>query len=470
MFEHVFFCEHQYDPAKRTIKQLTPNIKIRFSPGKAKAIEDEIVVTDKQDISRLATLDIFSGCGGLSEGLQQSGVACTKWAIEYEQPAGEAFKLNHPDALVFFASFSLATDTCCRAIMEKCGDLDYCICTPEAAELAAKLTEEKINNLRLPGQVQCEMILAFLSFAEYFRPKFFLLENVRNFVSFNKGQTFRLTLASLLEMGYQVPVVSGAFGISQSRKRAFIWAASPEENLPEWPEPMHVFNSPPLKIALPGGVLYVAARSTSTGAPFRAITVKDTIGDLPPVQNGASRTEMEYENEPVSCFQKQIRANMVVLSDHISKEMNELNLIRCKKIPKRPGADWLCLPNEQVKLSTGELVDLIPWCLPNTAERHNQWKGLFERFDWRGNFPTSVADPQPMGKVGMCFHPDQDWIVTVRECARSQGFRDSFKFAGNTINKHRQIGNAVPPPLAFALGRKLKEALDGKGLSEGAEC
>lgn len=48
------------------------------------------------------------------------------------------------------------------------------------------------------------MILAFLSFAEFFRPKYFLLENVRNFVSFNKAQTFRLTLASLLEMGYQV--------------------------------------------------------------------------------------------------------------------------------------------------------------------------------------------------------------------------------------------------------------------------
>lgn len=54
------------------------------------------------------------------------------------------------------------------------------------------------------SKVQCEMILGFLSFAEYFRPRFFLLENVRTFVSFNKAQTFRLTLASLLEMGYQV--------------------------------------------------------------------------------------------------------------------------------------------------------------------------------------------------------------------------------------------------------------------------
>lgn len=40
---------------------------------------------------------------------------------------------------------------------------------------------------------------------------------------------------------------------------------------------------------------------------------------------------------------------MVVLSDHISKEMNELNLIRCQKIPKRPGADWHDLPDEKVR-------------------------------------------------------------------------------------------------------------------------
>lgn len=41
---------------------------------------------------------------------------------------------------------------------------------------------------------------------------------------------------------------------------------------------------------------------------------------------------------------------MAVLTDHISKEMNELNLIRCQKIPKRPGADWHDLPDEKVHL------------------------------------------------------------------------------------------------------------------------
>ncbi|XP_077224342.1 DNA (cytosine-5)-methyltransferase 1A-like [Tasmannia lanceolata] len=502
--DHVFFCEHIYDPAKGSLKLLPANIRLRCSTrmvvddkearkkkGKSKVDDDTFDYPNQPENApqqnSLATLDIFAGCGGLSDGLQKSGASFTKWAIEYEQPAGDAFNLNHSEALLFVDNCNVIL----RAIMEKCGDADECISTPEAAEFAALLGDEKISNLPIPGQVdfinggppcqgfsgmnrfsqstwskvQCEMILAFLSFADYFRPRFFLLENVRNFVSFNKGQTFRLTLASLLEMGYQVRfgiLEAGAYGVSQSRKRAFIWAASPEEVLPEWPEPMHVFAGPELKITLPGNIHYAAVRSTAGGAPFRSITVRDTIGDLPEVENGASEENIDYENEPVSWFQKQIRGTMLTLVDHISKEMNELNYIRCQKIPKRPGADWHDLQDEKVKLSTGQRVDLIPWCLPNTAKRHNQWKGLFGRLDWEGNFPTSITDPQPMGKVGMCFHPEQDRILTVRECARSQGFLDSYFFSGNIQSKHRQIGNAVPPPLAFALGRKLKEVLDAK--------
>ncbi|MED6203784.1 hypothetical protein PIB30_002547 [Stylosanthes scabra] len=41
-----------------------------------------------------------------------------------------------------------------------------------------------------------------------------------------------------------------------------------------------------------------------------------------------------------------------------------------------------------------------------------------------------------------------------------QGFPDCYQFSGNIIHKHGQIGNAVPPPLAFALDRKLKDAVE----------
>ncbi|KAH9318768.1 hypothetical protein KI387_020537, partial [Taxus chinensis] len=85
---------------------------------------------------------------------------------------------------------------------------------------------------------------------------------------------------------------AGNFGVSQSRKRAFIWAASPDESLPEWPEPMHVFASSQLKISLPGGLQYAAVKDAALGAPFRPITVRDTIGDLPLVGNGADKLEI----------------------------------------------------------------------------------------------------------------------------------------------------------------------------------
>ena len=50
---------------------------------------------------RLACLDIFSGCGGLSHGLHMAGVADSKWAVEIFEPAAQAFKLNNPDCTVF---------------------------------------------------------------------------------------------------------------------------------------------------------------------------------------------------------------------------------------------------------------------------------------------------------------------------------------------------------------------------------
>ncbi|KAK6121245.1 hypothetical protein DH2020_045019 [Rehmannia glutinosa] len=413
IFDHAFFCEYLYDPSGGSLKQLPSHIKIKYSTGKlnddatsrknkGKCKEGEIEpefakLKEASQGNRLTTLDIFAGCGGLSEGLEQAGsfnlfasicyikleVSLTKWAIEYEEAAGDAFKLNHPGSLVFVNNCNVIL----RAVMQKCGDTDECISTPEADELAKSLNQEELDNLPLPGQVdfinggppcqgfsgmnrfnqstwskvQCEMILAFLSFADYYRPKFFLLENVRNFVSFNQGQTFRLTLASLLEMGYQVRfgiLEAGAYGVPQSRKRAFIWAASPEELLPEWPEPMHVFASPELKISMSKNLQYSAVR--------------------------VLQTELHF----------------VLLLSEIQSEIFHLT--------KRPGADWRDLPEEKVKLSTGQVADLIPWCLPNTAKRHNQWK------DSLGGFP------------------------------------DSYKFSGTVLHKHRQIGNAVPPPLAYA--------------------
>lgn len=59
---------------------------------------------------------------------------------------------------------------------------------------------------------------------------------------------------------------------------------------------MFVFKGPKLKIPLGGNIHYAAVGSTANGAPFRGITVRDTIGDLPAVRNGASKPRMEVDS------------------------------------------------------------------------------------------------------------------------------------------------------------------------------
>ena len=94
----------------------------------------------------------------------------------------------------------------------------------------------------------------------------------------------------------------------------------------------------------------------------------------------------------------------------------------------------------------------------HTSNCHNHWAGLHGRLPWDGFFSTTVTNPEPMGKQGRVLHPDQHRVVSVRECARSQGFPDCFQFDGTILNRHQQIGNAVPPPLGKAIGIEILKA------------
>lgn len=65
----------------------------------------------------------------------------------------------------------------------------------------------------------------------------------------------------------------------------------------------------------------------------------------------------------------------------------------------------------------------------------------------------------PINFQGRVLHPVQNRVVSVRECARSQGFPDSFRFYGTILDKHRQVGNAVPPPLGAAIGQEIRKCI-----------
>lgn len=92
---------------------------------------------------------------------------------------------------------------------------------------------------------QNSLVVSFLSYCDYYRPKYFILENVRNFVAFKRSMVLKQTLYCLLSMGYQCSfgvLQAGNYGVPQTRRRLFILAAAPGLKLPVFPEPTHVFN------------------------------------------------------------------------------------------------------------------------------------------------------------------------------------------------------------------------------------
>jgi DNA (cytosine-5)-methyltransferase 1 len=90
------------------------------------------------------------------------------------------------------------------------------------------------------------------------------------------------------------------------------------------------------------------------------------------------------------------------------------------------------------------------WDLANT------FNGTFRRLEW--NKPSHTVDTY-FGNPRYFLHPSENRGFTVREAARIQGFPDSFIFFGCEASQYRQVGNAVPPPIARALAATVRRAI-----------
>eukprot|EP00057_Strongylocentrotus_purpuratus_P012708 XP_011667182.1 PREDICTED: DNA (cytosine-5)-methyltransferase PliMCI isoform X1 [Strongylocentrotus purpuratus] len=519
---HKFYFREAYDSKRKCFED--PPSKSRSNrmkgKGKGKGKGKAKGKTEKQEekestdnpFHKLKCLDVFAGCGGLSEGFHQAGICESSWAIEKEEPAAQAFRLNNPGSTVF-------SDDCnelLRLVMQgdktsrtgqklpQKGDVELLCGGPPCQGFSGM---NRFNS-REYSKFKNSLISSYLSYCDYYRPRFFLLENVRNFVSYKKNMVLKLALRCLIRMGYQCTfgiLQAGQYGVPQTRRRAIILAAAPGEKLPFYPEPLHVFSPRACSLSVMIGDKKIQSNNQwCLSAPYRTISVRDSMSDLPTISNGAQKLEISYDGEPQSDFQKKIRGNQYqpILRDHMCKDMSALVAARMKHIPLAPGSDWRDLPNIPVplkdgttcrklrythrdtksgKLSTGALKGvcscaegeacdpsdrqfstLIPWCLPHTGNRHNHWAGLYGRLEWDGFFSTTVTNPEPMGKQGRVLHPEQHRVVSVRECARSQGFPDTYRFFGSILDKHRQVGNAVPPPMAAAIGMEIKQCLQAK--------
>ncbi|XP_076247833.1 DNA methyltransferase 1a isoform X2 [Calliopsis andreniformis] len=522
-----FYFNEAYNAQKQTFDEppyhaisigkcskMKDNLKLK---GKKKEENEKRAIINKPTeykiIShKLKTLDVFAGCGGLSEGLHQAGVSENLWAIEKEEPAAYAYRLNNPNATVFIEDCNILlkkvmngeiTDEIGQKLPQK-GQVELLCGGPPCQGFSGM---NRFNS-RQYSLFKNSLVVSYLSYCDYYRPKFFIMENVRNLVSFKRSMVLKLTLRCLVRMGYQCTfgiLQAGNYGVPQTRRRMIILAAAPGQILPKYPEPMHVFSKRACQLSvLVDNKKYSSNCTWTESAPFRTISVRDSMSDLPEIKNGWNKEEMPYNSEPISHFQRKMRGNQYqpILRDHICKEMASLVEARIAHIPIASGSDWRDLPNIAVRLSdgtyskkleynhddrkagrsstgayrgvciccTGKPCDpidrqfntLIPWCLPHTGNRHNHWAGLYGRLEWDGFFSTTITNPEPMGKQGRVLHPTQTRVVSVRECARSQGFPDTFRFYGTILDKHRQVGNAVPPPLGAAIGHEIRKSIQNE--------
>jgi len=504
--EDRFFISEAYNADRKQFTPLQPDVVASMD-----TVLTQYPAPVIAEVIPLACLDIFAGCGGLSRGLHESGVTQHKWAIEFWPPSAEAFKKNNPECEVLNAE--------CNGLLSKAmtgekgtkmpekGQVDILVGGPPCQGFSLL----NIYKEREYSKFKNSLIPTYLSYCDFYRPKYYILENVRNLVANENGMVLKLILATLVKMGYQVAfniLQAGHYGVAQTRRRLIVLAAAPGEVLPVYPEPEHCFQGPHfMEIEVDGRKF--STTSIRPGAPRRSLTCWDAISDLPPIPSGHDNQSIPYsykakgkvhDGKHESHLQKMFKSHNPPgsqLSDHICKDVNALCLERIRHVPTTPGSDWRDLPNTVVKLDDGRVTKklhypykkpdgtrgvcscslsskkrmhfcdaddkqsetMIAWSLPHTADRHNNWQGVYGRVPWDGIFKTTITDPEPLGKQGQVVHPEQDRLLSVREYARSQGFKDNFKFAGTIRDKHREIGNAVPPFMGKALGLEIRKAI-----------
>ncbi|MDP2752341.1 MAG: DNA cytosine methyltransferase, partial [Rhodocyclaceae bacterium] len=171
-------------------------------------------------------------------------------------------------------------------------------------------------------------------------------------------------------------------------------------------------------------------------------TTWDAISDLPDLIPGQIIHGEKYSVDPQSDLQKILRKDSQKIYNHACAKLGIANLNRLKYIPQ--GGSWRDIPH-----------DMLPAGLKR-ARRSDHTK-RYGRLHPDALCSTILTKCDP--HWGSFFHPTQDRAISVREAARIQSFPDRYIFAGNLTQQFEQVGNAVPPLMAKAIGEKIKQLI-----------
>jgi len=387
----------------------------------------------------LSFIDLFCGAGGLSEGLAEAGFHGL-FSNEIDSTYAQTYQQNHPNTKVAIGDIRLLDPSqIIQDLHLERGELDLMAGGPPCQGFSINAPLRSILDERN------HLFKDFLRFVDVFAPRAILIENVPGLVSFEDGATLQAILNSLAELGYGADVrILGAayYGIPQMRWRTVIIGLR-GKNLPPFAFPEPTFHAPirPNFTTTFGGQSLIKLPTPETDSKF--ITVREALSDLPILQNGERGERIkEYRRDPSNDFQHRARTGTIGVINHEASKLSEINLLRMKHI--KQGGNWTDIPEE-----------LLPKGM--LRARKSDHTKRYGRVDPDGLASTILTKCDP--HWGAYFHYEQDRTFTVREAARIQSFPDHFVFTGSQSQQFAQVGNAVPPLLARAIGLAIKSIL-----------
>ncbi len=282
---------------------------------------------------------------------------------------------------------------------------------------------------------------AFLDYVDYFRPRVFVMENVRGIRTAAGGEFYTRMHAEARSLGYRVhgiEIRAWQYGVPQKRIRQLIIGARLEL-------PLFVarrFLPPTHGEPMPG------AGTTDLQPP---VTLWEAIGDLPPLAAGEGAEELDYDLP-------RRRAHLARYGDRYLEQVLEIHrAARLTAHTARPHSardlrDFARLREGETSAAAMRRGVLFEW--PYSKEH---FKDRYTRQPRDGLCSTIVAH---LARDGLMFiHPTQNRTLTPREAARVQSFPDWFQFPVARTHQFRLIGNAVPPLVSKAVGRAVRRFL-----------
>jgi len=371
-------------------------------------------------MSEMNIIDLFSGAGGLSQGLEDAGFEVI-FASDKDKNCAKTYKANLDDNPPFFQGDIRELDN--ERLLEFTGgkQVDGIIAGPpcQGFSIAGKRNSDDPRN---------NLVHEITRVVELLNPKFFLVENVKGLLSMNDGEAFEKVVKELSQAGegYKINTEDNGrnainFGVPQERERVFI---------------LGYRNDFHLQPSLP------------KGDKEKRVTVMEAIGDLPEIEAGEGSQEMEYTQEPENDYQEWAKNGCDKLHNHEAMQHTQRIIDRFKAIKNGQGV--------------ADVEDEHPQRKRDGRDSHQTFSQNHNRLHGDEPAPTIPA----AFKINF-IHPKQHRALTPREGARLQSFRDSFVFKGKRtrmsweegLEQYEQIGNAVPPLLAEAIGDKIRNDL-----------